>query len=150
MTKTTAGLVNIKDWRKYQAESTLFSYKYIRFLLSPSVLEHIQQHRYSTVKIFPLFFSLDASTSARMKQSSQLLKTCDEKQFQQDLERAKVRTSSPVDFKSYVLNSVLTHTTAFQSRQPDTPPEVKGEHLHTCRHFKAVTSLLPEETIPLL
>lgn len=95
-------------------------------------------------------FSSVYSPSAGGKASSLLLNTCDEKLFGKNLEKGQTklkhhrRTSSPVDFESFILNSVPTDISELQSRQSDIPPEVKGEQLLTCGSFKAPTELLTE------
>ncbi|XP_059194601.1 speriolin-like protein [Centropristis striata] len=60
--------------------------------------------------------------------------TCNETQFKKDLQQTRLkhnqRTSSPVDFKSFVQSSVHTDTSEkseFQSSQTDFPLGVKGE-----------------------
>lgn len=84
-----------------------------------------------TFASFPAVFS----TSAGVKASSLLLKTCNEKLFKKDLEKGQTklehqqRTSSPVDFESFILNSVPMDISESQSRLPNIPPEVKGEQL---------------------
>lgn len=95
-------------------------------------------------------FSAVYSPSAGGKASSLLLNTCDEKLFGKNLEKGQTklkhqrRTSSPVDFESFILNSVPTDISELQIRQSDIPPEVKGEQLLTCGSFKAPTELLTE------
>lgn len=79
-----------------------------------------------------------------VKASSLLLHTCDEKLFGKNLEQGQTklkhqrRTSSPVDFESFVLNSVPTDISELQSCQPDISSEVKGEQLLTCGSFKVL------------
>ncbi|XP_051263064.1 speriolin-like [Dicentrarchus labrax] len=64
------------------------------------------------------------------KPSSLCQNTCDERQFRKDLQQTKFkhehRTSSPVDFKSFIQNSMHIDTSGFQSNQVDIPLEVKG------------------------
>ncbi|XP_035528799.1 speriolin-like protein [Morone saxatilis] len=64
------------------------------------------------------------------KPSSLCQNTCDERQFRKDLQQTKFkhehRTSSPVDFKSFIQNSMHIDGIEFQNNQVDTPLEVKG------------------------
>ncbi|KAL3060340.1 hypothetical protein OYC64_014825 [Pagothenia borchgrevinki] len=69
--------------------------------------------------------------STSVKQATSLCQnTVDERQFKKDIQQTKFkRTSSPVDFSSFIQNSVHTAVSdraEFQSSQAESPIEVKG------------------------
>lgn len=65
-------------------------------------------------------------SSGEIKLPEQLQSTCDENQFQKDLVGPRQRTSSPIDFRSLIRNSVLLDTTAFQDCPNDPLPDLRG------------------------
>ncbi|XP_029694660.1 speriolin-like protein isoform X1 [Takifugu rubripes] len=60
-----------------------------------------------------------------VKQPNQLQSTCDETQFQKDLGEARQRTSSPINFKSFVQNSMAVDGTEFQNCPRGPLPDLK-------------------------
>ncbi|XP_054477387.1 speriolin-like protein [Anoplopoma fimbria] len=67
--------------------------------------------------------------SASGRHPSSLWQSTFERQFRKDLQHHEQRTSSPVDFKSFIQNSVHADSSErpeFQSCQADFTPEVKG------------------------
>lgn len=65
-------------------------------------------------------------SSGEIKPPEQLQSTCDENQFQKDLVGTRPRTSSPIDFRSLIRDSVLLDTTAFQDCPNDPLPDLRG------------------------
>lgn len=65
-------------------------------------------------------------SSTEIKKANQLQSTCDETQFQKDLGEARQRTSSPINFKSFVQNSMTVDGTEFQNCPRGPLPDLRG------------------------
>lgn len=66
-------------------------------------------------------------SSPEMKQPNQLQSVCDETQFQKDLGEARQKTSSPINIKSFVQNSMMVDGTEFQNCPRGPLPDLKGQ-----------------------
>lgn len=65
-------------------------------------------------------------SSADTKRPDQLQSTFDENQFQKDLGEARQRTSSPINFRSFIQNSLHMDVAELQDRHSDPLPDLKG------------------------
>lgn len=72
------------------------------------------------------FYCSFTVSSGDINLPEQLQSTCDENLFQKDLLKARQRTSSPINFRSLIQNSVLVDTTEFQDCPNDPLPELRG------------------------
>lgn len=64
--------------------------------------------------------------SPDIRPPDQLQTTCDENQFQRDLEEAKRRTSSPINLRSFIQNSVHMDINELQERHSGPLPDLRG------------------------